>query len=51
MAEVFWPRTTSAVRGFSTSFGSRFARIRRPRAVFARRAFSTMAHAPRRMDT
>ena len=43
MAEVRWPRTIIAVRGFSTSFGSRFAKIRRPRAVFARRAFSTMA--------
>mmetsp|Transcript_13430 Transcript_13430/g.43001 ORF Transcript_13430/g.43001 Transcript_13430/m.43001 type:complete len:287 (-) Transcript_13430:42-902(-) len=35
-ADDFWPRASSAVRGFSTSLGSRCARKRRPRADFAR---------------
>eukprot|EP00965_Chrysotila_dentata_P030229 1005721-Pleurochrysis_carterae.AAC.3 len=34
--ELFCPRKRSAVRGFSKSLGSRFDRMRLPRAVFAR---------------
>ena len=33
--EVFWPRTSRAVFGFSLSFASRFLRKRRARDVFA----------------
>ena len=33
--EVFWPRTSRQVLGFSLSLGSRFLRKRRARAVFA----------------